>query len=125
MAKSYKEKLSDKRWQIKKTAILDRDNWKCTNPKCKSDDTVQLQVHHLMYLGANDPWDYPDDMLITLCKYCHDAENGREDLEKHLANTLRMKGFLISDLLAMSCKLEKDTNFAKRFLNILREFQNG
>lgn len=124
MAKSYKEKLSDRRWQLKKTAILERDGWKCRAHGCKSDNTIQLHVHHLDYLGI-DPWDYPDDMLITLCKVCHDKENGREDLERNLANTLRMKGFMFGDLLALSSKIDTDIEFTKRFLNILREFQNG
>jgi 5-methylcytosine-specific restriction endonuclease McrA len=122
---TYKEKLSDRRWQIKKSKILERDEYKCQSHNCESGENSQLQVHHLTYLGNLSPWDYPDDMLITLCKMCHELESGRSELEKHLSNTLKMKGFLFSDLLAMSSKIDKDEKFAKTLLSILRKFQNG
>lgn len=125
MAKSYKEKLSDKRWQLKKSKIFERDKYKCQSPNCKSDDTVQIQVHHLEYLGNLDPWEYPDDMLVTLCKFCHNKETGRVELENSLATTLRMNGFLYADILAMSSKINTDPSFKKLLLKILREFQNG
>lgn len=122
---TYKQKLLDRKWQIKKNKILERDKYKCQSASCKSDDTIQLQVHHLEYLGDLDPWDYPDDMLVTLCKICHEKENNRIELEKNLSTTLRMKGFLVSDLVAMSVKIDSDVDFAKSLLTVLRKFQNG
>ena len=68
-------------------------------------------------------WDYPDDMLISLCRKCHEAEQQRPKEEKYLINTLRMKGFLVSDLLAHSVLIDTDENFTKNLLKILREFQ--
>lgn len=121
---TYYNQLRDPRWQKKKSEILIRDNYTCQNPKCCS--TVKnLQVHHLDYISGTLAWEYPNDMLITLCEDCHDAENGRENLEKHLATTLKMKGFLMSDLLAMSCKIETDFVFTQTLLNVLRDFQNA
>ena len=120
---TYRDMLLDRRWQIKKNKILERDNYKCKSHNCKSDETVQLQVHHLDYIGNLAPWDYPDDMLITLCKLCHEKESGRTELEKNLSNTLRMKGFLFSDLLSMSSKLDTDKQFTETLLHILRDFQ--
>jgi hypothetical protein len=69
-------------------------------------------------------WDYPDDMLITLCEDCHKAENERPKEERYLINTLRMKGFLIGDLLAHSAMMETDSAFTANLLRILRDFQN-
>ena len=121
---TYKDQLRHPKWQKRKAEILLRDNYTCKNPKCCATDK-NLQVHHLEYLGNLLAWEYPDDMLITLCEDCHDAERGREQLEKHLATTLKMKGFLMSDLLSMSCKIETDIIFTRTLINILRDFQNG
>jgi len=67
-------KKLDPKWQAKKVLILIRDNYKCRN--CNSIDN--LQVHHRQYhffdilQTYKDPWDYSNNLLITLCKTCHD-----------------------------------------------------
>jgi len=119
---TYKEKLRDPRWQKKKGEILLRDKHTCQS--CGATDK-NLQVHHLEYITGINPWDYPDDMLTTLCEVCHNKETGREELEKHLATTLKMKGFFVSDLLALSCKIETNELFTQSLLKVLRQFQNG
>ena len=120
---TYQEKLRDKRWQLKKTEILTRDNFKCQNPSCKSNENASVEVHHLDYIPDIAPWEYPNDMLVTLCNPCHQKEQERPKEEKYLINTLKMKGFLIGDLFAFSSKMETDINFTKSLLNILRDFQ--
>ncbi|MEO7048902.1 MAG: hypothetical protein ABI091_26605 [Ferruginibacter sp.] len=120
----YKEKLKKTIWQKRRLQIFERDKWVCQSSSCKTPDD-NLNVHHKLYFDYIDPWAYPDDMLVTLCNTCHTKENDREKLEKHLANTLQMKGFFVSDLLAMSCLMETDELFTKSLLNILRKFQNG
>jgi hypothetical protein len=37
------------------------------------DPPVTFEVHHLAYVKAALPWEYPDDWLTTLCSDCHDA----------------------------------------------------
>ena len=95
----YSEKLKMPAWQKRRLEVLQKDSWKCT---ICSNDKIELQVHHLDYLPGFDPWEYPDDMLKTLCIVCHDKERNRAQLEKNLATTLKMKGFFIGDLLALS-----------------------
>lgn len=62
-------------WKGKRNSILKRDNFACVN--CKS--TQDLQVHHRQYhfkVTENrfkDPWDYPDPLLVTLCRNCNNA----------------------------------------------------
>lgn len=75
---SYTEKLSDLRWKRKREKILERDNYTCQY--CGSHNN--LQVHHKYYMkypNGNyvDPWDYPDDKLITLCESCHNKWHRR------------------------------------------------
>jgi hypothetical protein len=72
--KNYQKLLSDIRWKSKTYEIKDRDKNKCLN--CNQDK--HLEVHHRQYhyvasLGRfKHPWDYPNDLLITLCKKCHE-----------------------------------------------------
>ena len=68
----YEEKLEDQRWKDKRERILTRDGHKCK--WCGR--TTNLQVHHKYYNKYPngkmvDPWDYPDDALMTLCDDCH------------------------------------------------------
>lgn len=68
----YNEYLNTKEWARKRDHILERDNHCCKI--CKS--TKNLNVHHKFYYKYPDnsmvpPWLYPDDALITLCKYHH------------------------------------------------------
>ena len=72
--KSYSEKLKDPRWQRKRLSIFERDEWKCRD--CQSADG-QLNVHHCGYV--RNPWDAPDEILMTLCNQCHSDRQEKED----------------------------------------------
>lgn len=60
----------DPRWQKKRLEIMKRDGFACK--KCKSKDHT-LHVHHLVYFKDYKPWDYGNNMLVTLCEECHSA----------------------------------------------------
>ena len=121
---SYQNELKTIEWQQKRLLVYQRDKWRCTNKKCKSPN-YQLDIHHLDYIPGIKAWEYPMDMLVTLCRNCHSEEMKRPYLEKYLSTTLKMKGFLMSDLLALSCKIDTDDHFAKTLLTVLREMQNA
>jgi cytochrome c553 len=76
MKSKYIEKLKDPRWQKKRLEVLQRDNWACQ--KCFNNEST-LNVHHRRYLPDREPWDYPSEILITLCDECHEFE--KEDME--------------------------------------------
>jgi len=120
---AYKDDLENINWQRRRLEIFERDNWTC---QCKSCEklTDKMYVHHYLYFGDLKPWLYPNDMLIILCRNCHQKEQGRTELETNLSTTLKMKGFLVSDLLALSCKLDTNPVFTQTLLKILRDFQN-
>lgn len=117
--RSYLEELRDPRWQQKRLKIFERDRWLCT--RCL-DGKTNLQVHHKDYIPGVLPYDYPEDMLTTLCEKCHEKENDRDKIQKYLYNTLKMKGFAVYDLLALSCKVDTDDIFTRELLNALRNF---
>lgn len=70
---TYGATLFDARWKSKRQHILDRDQNRCVN--CQGTET--LQVHHRQYHFSQslnsflNPWEYKDELLITLCKRCH------------------------------------------------------
>lgn len=66
---NYSKKLKDPRWQKKRLKILERDNFKCAD--CEDEDST-LNIHHIAY--HKEPWDCPDELLITLCENCHEEE---------------------------------------------------
>lgn len=82
----YADKLRDPRWQRRRLEILSRDHWRC---RACGDGETTLHVHHKAYL-ADDPWDDPDDVLLTLCESCHEEESRqlREGM-KRIATALR------------------------------------
>jgi hypothetical protein len=87
----YSEKFKDPRWQRKRLEILERDGWCCQ--KCY-DPQNPLHVHHRYYEQGKDPWDYPDEALVSLCEECHLYEKeSRYDAEKSLIHELKMKFF--------------------------------
>lgn len=74
--KKYTEKLKDPQWQKKRLEILQRDNWTC---KGCGDNKSTLHVHHKKYIFGRDPWEYENNMLITLCEFCHTREEQLKD----------------------------------------------
>ena len=87
---TYAEKLRDPRWEKKRTKILIRDSRKC---KICDNWDVPMNVHHSYYIWNNEPWDYPDKSLITLCKYCH------EYLQELTRDKKNYKNYLINHVL--------------------------
>lgn len=71
---TYQDKLKDPRWQRKRLQIIARDNATCQI--CFGEGLV-LNVHHKKYIYGKEPWDYPSELLITLCEDCHEEEHLR------------------------------------------------
>ncbi len=91
MSIDYSDKLRDPRWQKKRLEILQRDEWNCQ--RCHDMESM-LVVHHRRYLLDTEPWDYPDELLVTLCESCHEEERvTRPDSESDLLDMLRVLFF--------------------------------
>ena len=89
----YSEKLRDPRWQKKRLEILERDERKCQS--C-FDYTSTLAVHHRIYIKGKEPWDYPNEHLVTLCENCHAQEmEERSECEQSLLEELRKHYFAL------------------------------
>jgi 5-methylcytosine-specific restriction endonuclease McrA len=78
MGEDYNQLLKDPRWHAKRKRIFTRDGFKCT--VCGA--TANLQAHHTYYYSQRtDPWDYPDESLITICEKCHHDWHEYHELE--------------------------------------------
>ena len=100
---SYSKLLLDPRWQKKRLEILNRDDFTCQS--C-FDNEDTLHVHHCFYKKGQDPWDYPDTSLITLCKDCHSCETEALYGDKqYLLQSLSIKGCLASDYNELACAI--------------------
>lgn len=101
---TYSEKLKDPRWQKKRLKILNRDEWMCF--WCGDDKNI-LHVHHETYIGDN-PWDTPDDFLITLCDDCHSVEHLQfTELERHLLFCVRSRDRLKTEMIKLNNRVVK------------------
>jgi hypothetical protein len=107
----YSEKLKDPRWQKKRLEIFERDKWMCQ--KCLNKD-LTLHVHHLWYLNNKEPWEYDNDLLLTLCTSCHDVEHEtRPYNEQVLLQILKTSKYFSEDVLVLASFLGQLQFFGK------------
>lgn len=95
---TYSEKLKDPRRQQKRLRILDRDEWACQI--CKSKEKT-LHVHHRYYLPGLEPWEYKDDILVTLCFECHESEEQIKDYQLQFLHSVLSSGFFNCELIPL------------------------
>lgn len=92
---NYSELLKDPRWQKMRLEIMQRDNFKCVG--CGREDRT-LHVHHQYYINKRLPWEYPIEMLVTLCENCHVKEEELKDYDDDVVKVLLGSGLLRHDL---------------------------
>lgn len=120
----YSEKLLDPRWQKKRLEIFQRDEFMCQF--CKS-ETKTLCVHHKYYIKGHEPWNYPDEVLITLCSECHQEETEiRQEIEEGLIQALRVMNFKWKEILILSqAVLSRDFPTFEDLVSTYREMLHG
>lgn len=77
----YKKQLTTSAWMRKKYDILSRDNFVCSQCLCDNAET-KIEVHHIAYFPNRKAWEYPDYLLVTLCRNCHQKEHDDENIYK-------------------------------------------
>lgn len=100
---TYSEKLLDSRWQRKRLEIMGRDMFECQ--KCHTKDHNTLHVHHRHYINGREPWDYPGELLITLCKDCHKKEEQIVPKVQDILNTLHFWGYYNTEIIDVLNKM--------------------
>jgi hypothetical protein len=94
--------LRDPRWQKKRLEVMQRDRFACQ--ECDATDKT-LNVHHCFYEYGNDPWEYPDQSLVTLCEECHEFEAEAKSFQKDLIKCLCSLGWRRNHFLAFEYTL--------------------
>jgi len=61
----YEKYRESPEWQVRRRAVLKRDNYICQ--QCKATD-VPLEVHHVTYENIGEE---PIEDLVSLCRICH------------------------------------------------------
>ena len=121
----YTNLLETEEWKSRRREIIERDNHKCQASGCNGKSKT-LQVHHIDYISHDfKPWEYPNDMLLTVCQACHHKEQFRWQIEESLFTSLKMKGFLFGDIKALTTLIYTDKKFVFNLLHKLRKMQNG
>lgn len=63
---------------------MERDKFAC---QLCTDEKSELQVHHKKYTG--EPWEAPDEDLVTLCCHCHKAETEAEKVADNIVFAMK------------------------------------
>jgi len=65
---TYADQLNHPLWKMKKNRVMAENNCRCQH--CGRQD-AQMQVHHVHYIKGRMAWEYPDEMMMCLCEWCH------------------------------------------------------
>tara|TARA_R110000787_G_scaffold18717_4_gene57053 strand:- start:4528 stop:4947 length:420 start_codon:yes stop_codon:yes gene_type:complete len=118
----YSEKLKNPKWQKKRLEILNRDDWACRH--CKATEKT-LHVHHLNYKYGNDPWDYHDGWLLTLCVDCHEHESKHSKPALKLLECFVKLRLNVSQITELTLVLSDDSMFKNSLLPLLKRAMQG
>ena len=68
---SYSDKLKDPRWLSKRSGLIQKELCLCNDCGDFFQGGRGLEAHHCWYEFGKEPWDYPDDCFLVLCRKCH------------------------------------------------------
>ena len=68
---TYEQQLQDPRWRKLRDEVLKQDRYTCRYCGRRKD----LQVHHMKYESGKMAWEYSMDVLLTLCRRCHEGHH--------------------------------------------------
>jgi len=78
--------------------IMERDGFACR--KCAAKDKT-LHVHHHYYTKGAEPWEYDEEVLVTLCDDCHgQIEKASQQMKLAVGN------LMVSNVCSLKCAVE-------------------
>ncbi len=80
---SYEQQLTTFQWENKRRWIINRDHSCC---RICNEWTTKPDVHHLKYIWGKMAWEYPDELLITTCRECHEEIESLKKLFSMMMN---------------------------------------
>lgn len=112
------EKFLDPRWQKISFKILERDQWTCQ--ACRNTDET-LAVYLRYFEKNQEPWEHPDDALITLCPSCLAYEGPEMENALDLLNKTLRKRFFGDDVLEIATAFEFGQYDSKTIIKALKK----
>lgn len=100
----YADLIKSPFWQKRRLEIMKRDNFVC---QFCGDHETTLNVHHIIYIPGNKPWDYKDEHLITLCEPCHLDEEKLKDEDKFIVAQIVQAGINRRSVFALAVELRR------------------
>jgi len=88
---TYSEKLRDPRWLVFRDDYIERKSRHTSSPQCEDcgeDTDAPLHVHHRRYYEGREPWEYADEDLRLLCKFCHERIHRAEQRARNFIRTI-------------------------------------
>ncbi len=64
------------KWEQFRREVIELDGGNCVRCGKAREDGAILHVHHKQYIDGREYWDYPIEMMETLCAGCHAKEHG-------------------------------------------------
>lgn len=104
---TYQSLLQTPEWDEKRKSILARDGYQCR--QCGIKD-VTLHVHHHFYYPNTQPWDYDDEVLVTLCEQCHEREEFNKGFDSLGFRYLLTIGFTRENILRLISVISSRVN---------------
>lgn len=114
----YKKQLQDPLWIARSKGIKERDGNACRF--CGAKDVV-LNVHHLEYRPFCKAWEYDNDLLVTLCRKCHEKQH---ELGINVVKEKAIRCYDDGSHLLCSLKTTAAINLLYRMFNYL-EYNTG
>jgi len=65
---TYKQQINHPKWQRRRLEVMERDGFQC---QVCFDRNKKQNVHHKYYIYNKLIWEYPDELLLTVCEDCH------------------------------------------------------
>ena len=79
MDKKNESIWNDTRWMELRAKIFARDDYKC---RYCGRANVPIIGHHLAYVKGKCVWEYPEEMIVTLCIDCHEKHHAKYGVRK-------------------------------------------
>ncbi len=65
-----------KQWEQFRAQVIDADRGRCVRCQKSRGEGSILHVHHKTYIPGRAYWDYPFELMETLCAGCHAKDHG-------------------------------------------------
>lgn len=101
---TYSEKLKDPRWIALSARLVRQQLCLCNDCGEHFPGGKGLECHHCWYEFNKDPWDYPDECFLVLCRRCHGKRQKVEN-STHVALGMLTRLLSVEEVMALAFEI--------------------